>query len=139
MFPVALLTILGLIPAFREAGANLGGRRVIALYVPVVVLLAMIVAGIQTMPAVLSAYRERGILRRLSVTPARPATLLMAQIAVHAVAVAVSVLFALLVGRFVFEVPLPAQPGGYALAVLFTLAAALSLGAAISAVSATTR
>lgn len=138
-FPVVLLTILGLVPAFREVDENLGGRRVIDLYVPVTVLLSMIVAGVQTMPSVLSSYRERGILRRLSVTPARPAALLMAQIVVHAAAVAVSVLLALLVGRFVFGVPFPAQPWGYALAVLFTLAAALSLGAAISAVSATTR
>ena len=39
-FPVVLLTILGLIPAFREADASLGGRRVIDLYVPTVVLLS---------------------------------------------------------------------------------------------------
>lgn len=138
-FPVVLLTILGLIPAFREADASLGGRRVIDLYVPVVVLLSMIVAGIQTMPAVLSSYRERGILRRLSVTPARPVTLLLAQIVVHAVAVAGSVVLALLVGRGVFGVAFPEQPWGYALAVLLTLAAALSMGAAIAAVSGTTR
>lgn len=138
-FPVVLLTILGLIPAFREADASLGGRRVIDLYVPIVVLLAMIVAGIQTMPAVLSSYRERGILRRLSVTPARPVTLLLAQIVVHAAAVAGSIVLALLVGRVVFGVAFPAQPWGYALAVLLTLAAALSMGAAIAAVSASTR
>ena len=138
-FPVVLLTILGLIPAFREADASLGGRRVIDLYVPIVVLLAMIVAGIQTMPAVLSSYRERGILRRLSVTPARPVTLLLAQIVVHAAAVAGSIVLALLVGRVVFGVAFPAQPWGYALAVLLTLAAALSMGVAIAAVSASTR
>lgn len=138
-FPVVLLTILGLIPPFREADASLGGRRVIDLYVPSVVLLSMIVAGIQTMPAVLSSYRERGILRRLSVTPARPVTLLLAQIVVHAVAVAGSVVLALLVGRGVFGVAFPEQPWGYALAVLLTLAAALSMGAAIAAVSGTTR
>src|SRR5690606_41557661 len=62
-FPVVLLTILGLVPAFREVDENLGGRRVIDLYVPVTVLLSMIVAGVQTMPSVLSSYRERGILR----------------------------------------------------------------------------
>ena len=138
-FPVVLLTILGLIPAFREADASLGGRRVIDLYVPTVVLLSMIVAGIQTMPAVLSSYRERGILRRLSVTPARPVTLLLAQIVVHAVAVAGAVVLALLVGRGVFGVAFPEQPWGYVLAVFLTLAAALSMGAAIAAVSGTTR
>ena len=138
-FPVVLLTILGLIPAFREPDASLGGRRVIDLYVPTVVLLSMIVAGIQTMPAVLSSYRERGILRRLSVTPVRPVTILLAQIVVHAVAVAGAVVLALLVGRGVFGVAFPEQPWGYVLAVFLTLAAALSMGAAIAAVSGTTR
>lgn len=139
VFPVLLLTILGLIPSFREPDPNLGGLRVIDLYVPVTLLLAMIVGGIQTMPTVLSAYREQGILRRLAVTPARPANLLMAQIVVHAVAIAVSVFLALVVGRVVFDVAFPAQPWGYALAVLVTLAAALSLGAAISALSSSQR
>lgn len=138
-FPVGLLTILGAIPMFREPNPNLGGQRLIDLYVPVVVLLAMIVAGIQTMPAVLSSYRERGILRRLAVAPARPADLLTAQIVVHAVAVAVSVVLALVVGRVVFDVALPAQLIGYLLAVVLTLAAALSMGAAIAAVSSSTR
>ncbi|WP_132471815.1 ABC transporter permease [Rhodococcus sp. SMB37] len=139
IFPVGLLTILGVIPMFRETDPNLGGLRLIDLYVPVTVLLAMIVAGIQTMPGVLASYRERGILRRLEASPAKPTYLLMAQIVVHAVAVAVSVVLALLVGRVVFDVALPAQPFGYALAVVLTLAAALSMGAAIAAVSSSMR
>ncbi len=139
LFPVVLLLILGLVPPFREADPALGGRRVIDLYVPIMVLLSMIVAGVQTMPAVLSSYRERGILRRLSVTPARPVTILLAQIVIHAAAVAVSVVLALVVGRVVFGVAFPEQPWGYALAVLLTLAAALSMGAAIAAVSPSTR
>jgi ABC-2 type transport system permease protein len=107
--------------------------------VPVAILLAMIVAGVQTMPAVLSAYRERGILRRLAVTPARPVSLLTAQIAVHAVVVALAVVLALVVGRGAFGVAFPARPWAYAFAVLLTLAAALSLGAALAAVSPSTK
>ncbi len=139
VFPTLLMSILGLIPAFREPDPGLGGLRVIDLYVPVAILVAMIVAGLQTMPAVLSSYRERGILRRLAVTPARPADLLIAQIVTHAVTVAVSVVLALLVGRIVFAVAFPAQPWGYGLAVLVTLAAALSLGATLAAVSPSVR
>lgn len=139
VFPTLLLAILGAIPAFRQPDPALGGLRTIDLYVPVTILVAMIVAGVQTMPAVLSTYRERGILRRLAVTPARPADLLVAQIVVHAAAVLVSVLLALLVGRLAFGVALPAQPWGYALAVLVTLAAVLSLGATLAAVAPSVR
>ncbi|MFF9479078.1 ABC transporter permease [Streptomyces sp. NPDC014733] len=139
VFPSALLTILGLIPAFREPGAAPGGLRVIDLYVPVAVLLALAVAGVQTMPVQLTGYRERGILRRLSTTPARPASLLMASLLLHAAAVLGSVLLALAVGRLAFGVALPAQPAGYVLALLVTTLAAFALGCALSAVSRTVK
>ena len=51
----------------------------IDVYVPVAVLLALIMAGLQAMPPVLTGYRERGILRRMSATPVRPSALLSAQ------------------------------------------------------------
>ncbi|MFD0852272.1 ABC transporter permease, partial [Actinomadura adrarensis] len=87
VFPTALLVIIGLVPPFREPNPDIGGRRVVDLYVPIVVLLSVVVAGIQTMPTVLSTYREQGILRRLSVTPAQPRSLLAAQLIMHGVAV----------------------------------------------------
>ncbi|WP_326687904.1 MULTISPECIES: ABC transporter permease [unclassified Streptomyces] len=139
VFPAALLTILGLIPSFREASEDLGGRRVVDLYVPVTVLLAMIVAGIQSMPGVLTGYRERGILRRLRTTPARPGSLLSAQIILHGCASAVSVALVLAIGRLAFDVALPRQVAGYVLATLLTTFAALALGAAITAYSRTTK
>lgn len=53
-FPSVLLVILGFIPAFKEAQDDLGGRRVIDLYVPIAILLAMITAAVQAMPPVLT-------------------------------------------------------------------------------------
>ncbi|GAA3377473.1 ABC transporter permease [Streptomyces sannanensis] len=138
-FPTLLLTILGLIPAFREADPALGGRRVIDLYVPIAVLLAIITAGVQAVPIVLTNYRELGILRRLSTTPVRPRSLLSAQLALHGVAVLVSLVLAMAVGRLAFGVALPGQPAGYLLAVVLTLCAALALGATVSAFSRTTK
>jgi hypothetical protein len=122
VFPTVLLTILGLIPSFREADASIGGRRVIDLYVPVAVLLAIIMAGLQAMPPILTGYRERGILRRMSTTPVRPASLLTAQIVLHGAAALCSAVLAMAVGRVAFGVALPEQLFGYALAlVLATL------------------
>ncbi|MFF5788771.1 ABC transporter permease [Streptomyces sp. NPDC012693] len=133
--PTVLLVILGLIPSFREASEDLGGRRVIDLYVPVSVLFALIMAGLQAMPPVLAGYRERGILRRMSTTPVRPGTLLTAQVALHAVAALVSSLLVITVGRLAFGVALPGNLPGYALALLLAVAAGLALGAAVCAVS----
>ncbi|MEU1368843.1 ABC transporter permease [Streptomyces sp. NPDC005803] len=139
VFPTALMTILGLIPSFREHDDALGGRRVIDLYVPVAVLLAMIMAGLQAMPPVLTGYRERGILRRMSTTPVRPSALLGAQIALHGAAALGSTLLVMAVGRIAFGVRLPAQPFGYLLGLLLAVACVLALGALVCAVSRTTK
>ncbi|MFC9977494.1 ABC transporter permease [Spirillospora sp. NPDC127200] len=139
VFPTVLLTILGLIPSFREADPGLGGNRVIDLYVPVNVLLAMIMAGIQVLPPVLAGYRERGILRRMSTTPVRPGSLLAAQIALHFAAAVLSALLVVAVGRIVFDVALPGHLPGYLVALLLGALSALALGAAVTAVSPTVK
>lgn len=139
VFPAALLTILGLIPSFREPGAVPGGQRVIDLYVPVAVLLALLTAGVQALPPVLTGYRERGVLRRMATTPVRPASLLGAQILLNGAAALASALLVLVLGRVAFGVRLPEQPAGYLLALLLSMLSALALGAAITALSGTTK
>ncbi|MDC0772706.1 ABC transporter permease [Streptomyces sp. HD] len=138
-FPTLLLVILGSIPSFREAEADLGGLRTIDVYVPVAVLLGLIVGGIQAMPQTLTGYRERGILRRMSTTPVRPAALLCAQVLVFGGAALASALLALTVGRLAFDVRLPKQLFGYALALVMAVLVALALGSVVSALSRTTK
>ncbi|MEU2543903.1 ABC transporter permease [Streptomyces roseolus] len=131
--PTVLLVVLGLIPSFREPSPDLDGRRVIDLYVPVSLLFALIMAGLQAMPPVLAGYRERGILRRMSATPVRPAVLLTAQLVLHAVAALVSSLLVIAVGRAAFGVALPGNPAGHLAALVLAVACALALGAAVCA------
>jgi ABC-2 type transport system permease protein len=138
LFPTALLSVLGAIPSFREPDA-VGSQRVVDLYVPVSVLLSMIMAAVMAMPPVLNGYRERGILRRLRTTPMHPASILLAQVALHAAAVVASAVLVIAVGRVVFDVPLPASILGYAVAFVLALVAAFSIGTVITAVSPGTR
>ncbi|MER5439572.1 ABC transporter permease [Streptomyces sp. NPDC002790] len=139
LFPVALLVILGSIPSFREADAGLGGIRLVDAYVPVTVLLGMIAGGIQSMPPIITGYRERGILRRMSTTPVRPTAVLGAQMGIHGVAVLVSVAVCLAVGRIAFDVALPQQIAGYLLALLLSVVVSLALGALIASRARTTK
>lgn len=138
-FPTILLVILGLIPSFREASDDLGDQRVVDLYVPVAILLGMIMASLQAMPHALSNYRERGILRRLRVTPVRPGNLLATQIAIYAGASMASAILVLTVGRLGYDVRLPDHLIGYAIAFLLALASALALGATLAALAPTTK
>lgn len=139
VFPTALLCILGAIPSFREPNADQGGQSVLDLYVPVVVLLTVIMASVQSMPSALSTYRERGILRRLRATPVSPAALLRAQVLLHLAAVAIGASVAVAVGRVVFGVPLPQNLVGWLLALVLAAAASFAIGACISAVAPTAR
>ncbi|MFE0177695.1 ABC transporter permease [Streptomyces sp. NPDC059002] len=139
VFPTLLLVILGSIPSFRETDASLGGLRLVDVYVPVTVLLALIMAGVQAMPPLITGYRERGILRRMSATPVRPSAVLGAQMGIHGAAALVSSLLSLAVGRLAFDVPLPRQAFGYALALLLAILCGLALGALVSALARTTK
>lgn len=139
VFPPLLIIVFGLIPGYREANSQLDGRRIIDAYVPTTVLVALISAGLQAMPAALTGYRERGILRRMRTTPSRPIHLLVAQILLHAAAALLSALLVIVIGRLVYQVALPSQPIAYALTLFLAGLAAVSMGALITAVSRTAK
>ncbi|MEV6114360.1 ABC transporter permease [Streptomyces sp. NPDC052109] len=139
LFPTLLLVILGSIPSFREADESLGGLRPVDAYVPIAVLIALIMSGVQALPQALTGHRERGILRRMRLTPVRPSALLSAQMVVQGTVALASALLALVVGRLAFDVTFPEQPAGYLLALLLATTSALALGSVVSALSRTTK
>jgi ABC-2 type transport system permease protein len=138
-FPSLLLLGIGLIPAYRQADPGLGGDRVIDVYVPSVVLVALITASVLSMPGTLTTYRERGILRRMRTTPARPAHLLIAQLVLHAVAAMLGAVLAVVVGRVVWAVALPEQLLAYGITLLLATLAGLATGAVITALARTAK
>jgi len=134
LFPAVLVGILGCIPDFRDPSADLGGLRVIDVYVGIAVALTLAMLGLQFMPAVLATYREKGILRRMATTPVRPMVLLAAQLAASLVSALISGALVLLVGRIAFDVALPAQFAGFVLAYLLAALGVFSIGLFVAAV-----
>ncbi len=133
-FPTLLVVILGNIPSFREPSDDLGGARVIDLYVGIAVVLTVAMVSIQITPAVLAMYRERGVLRRLATTPVSPLKMLGAQLAMNGLAAIVSTALVLAVGRIAFDVPLAGQFAGFVLAFLLTAAGTLAIGLFVAAI-----
>ena len=138
LFPTMLLTALGgLFPGFHEADPELGGLRLIDLYAPIVLAMALATIGVMGLPVVLVTYRQFGILRRMSVTPVGPVRLLGAQLLVHlGVAVSATVL-AILVGIVAFHVPFPKEPIVFALVLLLAAASVFAIGLLIAALAPT--
>ena len=108
------------------------------IYVPIVILMSMALLALGV-PAVLTGYREKGVLRRLQATPAGAARVLAAQLLVNLILVVISVMLVLAVARLGYGVALPRQLAGFALSVLLTLAALLGLGLFIAAIAPSTR
>ncbi|OHV56439.1 ABC transporter permease [Pseudofrankia sp. BMG5.36] len=133
--PVVLVVILGCVPSFREHSADLGGARVIDLYLPITIVMVVALLGLSLAPGALARYREKGVLKRLATTPASPASLLAAQGAVIAILAVLVAALLHVVGAAAFRVPAPEQPVGYVLALLLTIATLIALGLLIAAVA----
>ncbi|MBV1849447.1 ABC transporter permease [Catellatospora tritici] len=128
-----ILVILGSIPGFRQADPALGGHRVIDLYVPILIAMALGMIALNMLPAQLVTYRERGVLRRLSVTPARPRDLLAAQLLVHLVLMAFGTAVLLALGRLAFGVALPDDLVAFTVALVLSAAALFGIGLLVAA------
>jgi ABC-2 type transport system permease protein len=134
VFPSVLLLIIGSVfPGATEVNAELGNQSLVEIYAPATVVLALLTLGIAMLPQALGLDRERGTLRRLSVTPAHPRLLVAAHIAVQAVAVTLATIAAVLVGIIVFALPLPQSPVWFVLAFVLSAAALLAIGVLIGA------
>jgi ABC-2 type transport system permease protein len=135
IFPPMLLAILGAIPSFREPTEDLGGQRVIDVYVPITIAFVLGMLAISVVPTYLATYREKGILRRLSTTPVRPSSLLLAQLAMGMGMALVGVTLVLGVGIVVFDTAVPQQFLGYLVAFVLAAAASFAVGLLIAAVA----
>ena len=137
--PVALVIGFGLIPGFSDPQKGLSdqiGTEYIAALGVAIVLASL---GLTGVPMVIGQYRERGVLRRLGVTPVRPLTLLLADLTVWAAAAVLSVALVVAVVRFAFHVPAPAESGWFILSVLLGIASLFAVGLLAAAVAPTAR
>ena len=137
--PIALVIGFGLIPGFGKAQKTLSDQPGTEYIAALGVAIVLVSIGLQGIPMVVAQYRERGILRRLGVTPVRPLTLLIAKLAVYAAGAAISAMFIIAVSRLAYHVPMPVAAGGFVASFVLGMTALFSLGMLVSAVAPTAR
>ena len=137
--PVALVIGFGLIPGFGDPQKGLSGQRGTEYIGALGVAIVLAILGLNGVPMVIGQYRERGILRRLGVTPVRPLSLLLADLSVWAAAALVSVAVVIAVVRIAFHVPAPVKPGWFILAVALAIASLFATGLLAASVAPTAR
>lgn len=102
--------------------------------IPMAVTLAIGMVGLYLLPTTLATYRERGVLRRLSVTPVSPGSLLAVQLLLQLVLAVVTTALLLLVGVGLLGARAPG-PLGFLLVFLLGTAAMFSVGLLIAALA----
>ncbi|MFC4588066.1 ABC transporter permease [Sphaerisporangium corydalis] len=134
--PLGLLLVLGsAIPGFRDPDPALGGERIVDGQLPaMMILLSAMTSAFSVMPAVLAVYRERGVLRRLSVTPASPAALLATQLLLNLATTVVAAILTVVGGHLVLGTRLPGQVPWFVLVFLLGVTALFAIGLAVAAV-----
>jgi ABC-2 type transport system permease protein len=131
--PVLLVVLFGNIPAFQTHAAGLGGKRVIDVYVPTLAAMVPLFLACTALPMTMAGWREKDVLRRLSVSPVPAAGMLGALVAVIAALAAIGVAVIVAIGVLAFGVSTPAHPGAVLATFLLGSAAVLALGLLIAA------
>jgi ABC-2 type transport system permease protein len=132
-----VLVIVGLLFG-TTPDAALGGRRWIDIFAPSMVVMSLAILGVNTLPARLVKYREKGVMRRLSTTPASPRSLIVAQLVVNMAVATVGLAILLVVGNVVLQIPLPKDPIGFIAAFVLGMSALFAVGLLVAAVAPTT-
>src|SRR6476661_630262 len=139
LLPTVILAALGTIPVVHVPSLAFGGQRFIDVFVPSLVVMTLAMLGVNTLPIRLATYREKGVLRRLATTPVKPATLLMAQLVLNMAVAVASLALLLVVGKLAFDVPLPQNFLGFAMAYLLGMSSLFALGLLVAAVAPSAR
>ncbi|MDH6676734.1 ABC-2 type transport system permease protein [Rhodococcus sp. LBL1] len=134
-FPPILLVILGLVPAMREPSADLGGVRVISLYVPIIVAMSLALFALNNLSQMFATYREKGVLRRMRTTPVEPKVMLGAQILMATILSVVTMVVVLAIGRLAFDVSLPRQPLAYLVSYVLAALSIFALGLLVASIA----
>ncbi len=137
IMPVVLFIVLG-----RAFGL---GKPVAAPEVDIpfnaAILAAVLIAisAVQSLVAIISIYREGGILKRLRATPLSPVTIMGAQVTVKLVFTVISLSLLMLAGRRLFPGVMQINVFSFTVAVLLSTFSILSLGFVIASVVPTAR
>ena len=131
VLPVVAAVVLGALPATNSAADSLDGLSFFQVFQPVLVLFAVALLAVTSLPDVLTRYREMGVLKRLRTTPASPALLLSAQLVLTTGVALLCAVLMVVVPTF-FGAPWPQNPAGFLIAFLLTVWAMLGIGLVIA-------
>lgn len=137
--PVVIFVVMSRMLGMRERQAPTDVPRFASAELPIFMSLLIVVSTILSLVAIISIYREGGILKRLRATPLRPHTILAAHVIVKLLFTALTLALMILAGRRYFPIPASVPLVSFTLALLFSTVAVISLGFLVASVVPTAR
>lgn len=134
LLPVLIL-VMSASAATSEVDEATGLTGLEHFVLPLVIAIVLSLIGVVNMPSFIAYYRKSGILRRLSVTPASPVLVLLAQVIVSLLQAAVGVAVALAVAVLAFEATLPSALALFLAVLLLGLLAMYGIGMVVAAIA----
>lgn len=137
LIPVVVFVVLG--KAFGSSGAGPRPTFDAPFNIPAVAALFIAISAVISLVAIISIYREGGILKRLRATPLSPATILSAHVLVKLVFTVAGLFLLVLAGRQLFPGVMEVNLLSFGLALLLSTLSILSLGFVIASIVPTAR
>jgi ABC-2 type transport system permease protein len=134
--PLVLMIVFGLPEESSRPSADIGGQVPLETVLPSLALaLSFGMLGAYMLPAFLTEYRVRGVLRRLATTPVSPLAVLAAHLAINLAVAAVAVLLVLLIGGAALGMPMPENVPGLVITLVLGASSLFAVGLLIAAVA----
>jgi ABC-2 type transport system permease protein len=134
-FPLLLLIVFSSIPSFRKPNADLGGDTYLSVYIPILMVFSLAMVSMIGLTTPLAAYREQGVLRRLSTTPARPTLVLAAQSLINLTIAFVALVLIALISGVAFGARAPQEIPGFILSIVLIALALSAIGLWVAAIA----
>ena len=139
VMPVLIFVLMGRLGRAIAPPGRLAASNFFRVNVPVFVAILIAINAVLSLVAIISIYREGGILKRLRATPLRPWTILTAHVLVKLALTATTLIVMLLAGRRYYPTGTDVPAFSFAIAVLITTWSILSIGFLIASIVPTAR
>ena len=138
--PVLVFVLLGRATAGKRAPSNPALSGLLSAGgVPTLVSILITISAVLSLVAIISIYREGGILKRLRATPLRPWTILTSHVLVKLMLTALTMALMVLAGRRYFAIGPQVPLVSFTIALLISTLSILSIGFIIASVVPTAR
>lgn len=139
VMPVVLYVLFGRLARGIAPSSRVAASGFFSVNVPVIVAILIAINAVLSLVAIISIYREGGILKRLRATPLRPWTILTAHVLVKLLLTAITLALMLLVGRRYYPAGIDVPVVNFTIALLITTWSILSIGFVIASIVPTAR